>query len=77
MSMMHRLMNHEFHCSKYTVVHLVPFIYGHFSSYSQNDLMNIYNQLACDPMPQIRKQASIVLHKMIRLIPKVNKTEML
>lgn len=39
--------------------------------------MDIYNKICNDPMPQIRKQASIVLNKMIKLIPKISKTEML
>ena len=39
--------------------------------------MEIFNKIASDPMPQIRKQASIVLNKMIKLIPKVTETELL
>lgn len=39
--------------------------------------MEIFNKVAADPMPHIRKQASIILNKMIKLIPKVSETELL
>lgn len=37
----------------------------------------MYNAASAEDIPQIRKQASIVLNDMIKLIPKVNETELL
>ena len=39
--------------------------------------MEIFNRVCNDPMPHIRKQASIVLNQLIKLIPSVNETELL
>lgn len=33
--------------------------------------MDIFGDIAKDPAPQVRKQASFVLNSMIKLIPKV------
>jgi len=39
--------------------------------------MGIFNSVSQDEIPQIRKQASLVLNEMIKLIPKVNDAELL
>lgn len=37
----------------------------------------MFNSLSSDEMPQVRKQASLVLNEMIKLIPKVQESELL
>jgi hypothetical protein len=39
--------------------------------------MEIFNTTSQDEIPQIRKQASLVLNEMIKLIPKVSDAELL
>lgn len=77
MAMMQRLMSSQCNTTKYAAIHLIPFVYTYFQSQNQQELMEIFNKVAADPMPHIRKQASIILNKMIKLIPKVSETELL
>jgi len=63
--------------SKYTVIHLIPSVYTYFVPQNQQELMELFSKISQDNIPQIRKQASIVLNKMIQLIPKVSETELL
>jgi len=77
MGMMQRMTNSENHVSKYTAIHLIPTVYTYFVPQNQQELMELFNKISTDPIPQIRKQASIVLNKMIQLIPKVQETELL
>ena len=77
MAMMFRMTESDNHVSKYTAIHLIPTVYTYFVQQNQIELMEIFNRVSTDPIPQIRKQASIVLNKMIQLIPKVQETELL
>lgn len=55
MKMMHRLMKGESNTTKYAAIHLIPFVYTYFTSANQQELMEMFNKVAADPMPQIRK----------------------
>ena len=77
MAMLQRLMNDECQTSKFAAIQLFPCVYTHFQISNQQEIMNMYYQLAQDETPQVRKQAAIVLNEMIKLIPKVSETELL
>lgn len=77
MSMQHRLCNNDNNTSRYTAVHLIPTIYPFMTPQNQGELIEIFSKIAGDQNPPIRKQAIIVLNKMIKLIPKVPETELL
>ena len=76
MAMLQRLMNGDF-TSKIAAISLFPHVYASFRVSSQQEIMNMYNAAAVDDIPQIRKQAAIVLNEMIKLIPKVNESELM
>ena len=76
MLMIRRLNQCPDNTTKYTTVHLIPFVYSYFSAAHQQELMDIYVQISNDPAPQVRKQASIVLNSMIKLVPKIPETEL-
>ena len=76
MSMLQRLMNGDYTC-KIAAISLFPTVYTSFRTSSQQEIMNMYNSAAVDEVPQIRKQAAIVLNEMIKLIPKVNEAELM
>ena len=40
-------------------------------------MMDMFSRLSQDEMPQVRKQTSLVLNEMIKLIPKVSESELL
>lgn len=55
MEMLQRLMQGDVYTTKFAAIQLVPVVYTHFSSSSQQELMEIFNQVSADEMPQIRK----------------------
>ena len=77
MGMIQRLMNGECFTTKFAAVQMFPCVYAYLSPASQQEIMNMYNQISQDEAPQVRKQAAIVLNDMIKLIPKVSETELL
>lgn len=77
MGMMQRMAHGETQVSKYTVIHLIPSVYTYFVPANQQELLELFTKISQDPLPQIRKQASIVLNKMIQLIPKVSESDLL
>ena len=64
-------------CACYSVLHLTPVLYPSFSSQGQQTLLHLYDKIASDSSPQIRKQASAVLNSLIKLGPKVPETDLL
>lgn len=77
MAMLGRLGRGQVFTTKMAAVQLVPVVFTHFQSQSQQELMQMFHQLSTDEMPQVRKQTSFVLNDMIKLIPKVSETELL
>ena len=77
MSMLGRLSQGDVYTTKMAAIQIVPVVYTHFQSHCQQELMEVFNSLSGDEMPQVRKQASLVLNEMIKLIPKVQESELL
>jgi len=46
-----RLVEHQFPCAKHCALHLIPFVYTYFKAQNQQELMEILNKVANDPMP--------------------------
>ena len=63
--------------SKMAAISLFPGIYPTFRIPNQQEIMTMYSAAAVDEIPQIRKQAAIVLNEMIKLIPKVSEAELM
>lgn len=77
MQMQHRLASNENNTSRHTAVHLIPTIYTSMAPQKQSELIEIFTRISQDQNPPIRKQAIIVLNKLIKLIPKVPDAELL
>ena len=75
--MMQRLTNQDNNTSRYTAVNLVPTIFLQVAPPNQAELLEIFNKVSVDNSPPIRKQAIMMLNKMIKLMPKVPDTELM
>ena len=76
LAMIQRLMGGD-STSKMAAIALIPSVYTSMRVTNQQEVMNMYNAASSDEIPQIRKQAAIVLNEMITLIPKVSEAELM
>lgn len=77
MNMIRRLTQSETNTGFYAAINLIPEVYANFTQSNQLELIEVLNKVASDQQPPIRKQASFVLNKMIKLIPKAPESELL